>query len=78
MAPLNILLYAFFGWNDEIIHLCEEKFPHKDAILQTIYLNRLDFLDYYIDNFSNQLEESNEKVKNVLSNNKSNDEKVDS
>lgn len=64
--PKNILLYAFFGGNNEIIHLCEEKFPDKKAILQTIYLNRLDFLDYYIENFSNQLEETNEDVKNAL------------
>lgn len=64
--PKNLLLYAFFGCNNEIIHLCEEKLPDKDAVLQTIYLNRLDFLDYYIENFSNQFEEKNKEIKKIL------------
>ena len=29
--PKNLLLYAFFGCNNEIIHLCEEKLPDKKS-----------------------------------------------
>lgn len=75
--PKNLLLYAFFGCNNEIIHLCEEKLPDKKAVLQTIYLNRLDFLDYYIENFSDQFEEQEEEIKKILSQYRSNDDKED-
>lgn len=75
--PKNLLLYAFFGCNIEIIHLCEEKILDKKAVLQTIYLNRLDFLDYYIENFSDQFEEQEEEINEILSQYRSNDDKED-
>ena len=64
--PENLLQYCFFGCNNEIIHLCENKLPHDGAILQTIYLNRLDLLDYYIENFEEKIVENNEVIKNAF------------
>lgn len=55
----------------------KRNFLTKKAVLQTIYLNRLDFLDYYIENFSDQFEEQEEEIKEILSQYRSNDDKED-
>ena len=62
----NLLQYAFFSGNSEIIHLCENKLSHKDVIEQAIYSNKLDLLNYYIDNFSDKIKEEDELTRNAL------------
>lgn len=64
--PANLLQYAFFGRNSEIIHLCENKTSHDKVILQAMFMNRLDLLDYYLENFAEIHIEKNSFVSEKL------------
>lgn len=70
----NLLSYAYYGCNFEIIHLCEQKCSHEKVYIQPIVLYRNDLLDYYLENFGNKIEENDVEVKNKLSNLVDNDD----
>lgn len=64
----DLLLYAYFGKNLDIIHFCEQKCKNDKATRQAILTNKNDLLDYYLDNFKDEIIENNEQVLNQLKN----------
>lgn len=64
----NLLNYAYSGYNFEIIHLCEVKCSYENICIQSIFLHRNDLVDYYIENYGNEIHEKNENVLNKLQN----------
>ncbi|KAK8876611.1 hypothetical protein M9Y10_006829 [Tritrichomonas musculus] len=63
----NIQRYANYGNNYEIIHLIELKGSHKYVIDDLIAFNRHDLLNYFLDNYGNEIEnESEESLKNFV------------
>lgn len=64
----NLLCYAYCGYNFDIIHLCETKCSFDSVYLQPIALHQYNLLDYFIENFSDKIIKTNDKIKNVLKN----------
>lgn len=64
----NILCYAYFGNNIEIIHLIENQNPNEKVYTQPISNYHNELLDYLFDNFNVEIEESNKQVKKLLEN----------
>lgn len=64
----NLLSYAYAGENIEIIHICEQKCPLTDAFLQPIFIHRTDLLDYYLDNFGDEIIEKYDVIRYHLKN----------
>lgn len=64
----NLLNYAYFGQNYEIIHLCEQKCNHENVCVQAIRTHQHDLLEYYIENYSDKIKEDDEEVRDLLNN----------
>lgn len=62
----NLLSFAYFGQNFDIIHLCEKKCHSFEACDQPIFTNRKDLLYYYIDNFSDEIIENCQPINEGL------------
>ena len=62
----NLLPFAYFGQNFDIIHLCEKKCHAYEACDQPIFINRKDLLYYYIDNFSDEIIENCQPINEGL------------
>lgn len=54
----DLILFAYFGRNFDIIHLCEQKCHDPNTCSQPILTNRQDLLDYYLENYADEIEES--------------------
>lgn len=50
----DLILFAYFGQNFDIIHFCEKKCQFDEVIVQPILICRQDLLNYYLDNFENK------------------------
>ena len=64
----NLLSYAYFGYNYEIIHLCEQRCSYRRVYIQPFLFHHNDLLNYYIENFGNNIHECNKVIKNILTN----------
>ncbi|KAK8870894.1 hypothetical protein M9Y10_008806 [Tritrichomonas musculus] len=64
----NLLCYAYCGYNFEIIHICESKCSLNSVYLQPIALHQDNLLDYFIENFSSELFETNSEIEEALQN----------
>lgn len=53
----NLLDYAYFGNNHEIIHLCEKRCSKQNAYIQSIRIHQTDLLDYFVENFYDEFKE---------------------
>lgn len=54
----DLILFAYFGRNFDIIHLCEQKCHDPNTCSQPILTNRQDLLDYYLENYADEIGES--------------------
>lgn len=61
----NLLCYAYCGYNFDIIHLCESKCSYDKVYLQPIALHQDNLLDYFIENFRDEIKED-EKFKSKM------------
>ena len=64
----NLIVYGYAGKNFEIIHLCETKCPKDDVFFQPIFTHRQDLLDYYIDNFGDEIHEDRNDITEKMTN----------
>lgn len=64
----NLLSYAYYGSNYEIIHLCEQRCSYHHVYIQPFLFHHNDLLNYYIENYGNNIHENNQAIKNILMN----------
>lgn len=64
----NLLSYAYYGSNYEIIHLCEQRCSYHHVYIQPFLFHHNDLLNYYIENYGNNIHENNQEIKNILMN----------
>ena len=65
----NLVSYAYFSYDLNLIHYYEQKGCSLDNITyMPIYMHQKDILNYYIENFSDHISESNHEVKNAVQN----------
>lgn len=74
----NLLCYAYFGSNAEIIHLIEDKCSHDQVCIQPILTHNDELFEYYIENFEGEIkeEEEEEDIKKLVFNDNDNPYKV--
>ena len=64
----DLILFAYFGQNFDIIHICEKKCYDNETISQPILIYRQDLLNYYLDNFEDKIEEDQIEIESGLKN----------
>lgn len=64
----DLILFAYFGQNFDIIHICEKKCQDNETVGQPILIYRQDLLNYYLDNFEDQIEEDHIEIEYGLKN----------
>lgn len=62
----NLQFYAYSGRNHEIIHICEQKCSSKGVLRYAIHTHQNELVEYYLENFSDQLEKDPIEYTNVL------------
>ncbi|KAK8891555.1 hypothetical protein M9Y10_028768 [Tritrichomonas musculus] len=62
----NLQFYSYSGRNIEIIHIYEKKCSFKGVIRYAIYTHQNDLVDYYLDNYENELEKDLDDYIEVL------------
>lgn len=64
----NLLKYAYCGSNPDIIHICENKCNPKFVYIEPIATQKFSYLDYFIENYSDQIIEYDDDVKSQIEN----------
>lgn len=64
----NLLCYAYFGANIEIIHLIENKCSHDEVCIQPIITHNNELFEYFIENFGDEIVEKDEQIKKISCN----------